>query len=301
MKFWASMAFSPIGHYVPLARAAEEAGVHGLLLSDHIFYPQKLESPYPYSPDGTPIWAPSTPWPDVWVTTGAMVSATTRLHFGQSIYIAPARDVMTVGKQVGTAAALSGNRIHLGLGAGWMKEEFDQTGQSFTNRGRRLNEMIQALRALWGGGWVEYHGDFYDFGPLQMEPAPSQTVPIWCGGHTEPAQRRAARYCDGWIGNAYPEDEAGRHIADLKRHLAEAGRAGDDFEIIIGLYAPPTLEVVKRAADLGITGLLCMPWALDAREDDHDVASIQGSTGIEQKIAATRRFGEQFVLPAAGI
>src|SRR4051794_2576791 len=197
VKFWASTAFSPIGHYVPLARAAEEAGVHGLLMSDHIFYPQKLESPYPYSADGTPIWDPSTPWPDVWVVTGAMVGATTRLHFGQSIYIAPARDLMTVGKQVGTAAALSENRIHLGLGAGWMKEEFDQTGQSFANRGKRLNEMIQALRALWGGGWVEHHGEYYVFGPLQMQPAPSQTVPIWCGGHTEPALRRAARYCDG--------------------------------------------------------------------------------------------------------
>jgi probable F420-dependent oxidoreductase len=295
------MAFSPVEHYVPLARAAEQAGVHGILMSDHIFFPQKLDSPYPYSTDGRPIWEPATPWPDVWVTTGAMIGATTRLHFGQSIYIAPARDLMTVGKQVGTAAALSGGRVHLGLGAGWMKEEFDQTGQSFENRGRRLDEMIRALRALWGGGWVEYHGDFYDFGPLQMEPSPPGRVPIWCGGHSEPALRRAARYCDGWVGNAYTEADAERHIGDLKRHLAAAGRDGEPFEIIIGLYTPPTVEVTERAAAMGITGLLCVPWFVEARQDDQDVASRQTFTGIDQKVEATRRFSEQFIQPAAGI
>ncbi len=301
MKFWASMAFSPIDHYVPLARAAEESGVHGILMSDHIFFPQKLDSPYPYSPDGKPIWEPSTPWPDVWVTTGAMVSATTRLHFGQSVFIAPARDLMTVAKQAGTASVLSGGRILLGVGAGWMKEEFDQTGQTFSNRGKRLDEMIQALRALWGGGWVEYHGQHYDFGPLSMEPSPGAPLPILSGGHSEPALRRAARYCDGWLGNAYTEEDARRHIGNLRRHLAAAGREHEPFEIIIGLYALPTVEVVKRAADLGVTGLLCVPWFIEPRQDDHDVASVQGTTGIAEKVEATRRFGEQFIAPAADI
>jgi alkanesulfonate monooxygenase SsuD/methylene tetrahydromethanopterin reductase-like flavin-dependent oxidoreductase (luciferase family) len=230
-----------------------------------------------------------------------MVSATTRLHFGQSVYIAPARDLMTVAKQVGTAAVLSGDRIHLGVGAGWMKEEFDQTGQDYHTRGRRLDEMIQALRALWGGGWVEFHGHYYDCGPLQMEPSPGKRVPILSGGHSEPALRRAARLCDGWLGNAYTEEDAERHIGDLKRHLAEAGRQDEPFEIIVGLYTPPTVEVVKRAAALGITGLLCVPWFIDERHDDQDVASVQGSTSIAQKVEATRRFSELFVQPAAGI
>src|SRR5690606_26236282 len=135
-----------------------------------IFYPRERASRYPYSPyeAGRPIWDAETPWPDAWVTIGAMIGATTRLNFGTSIHIAPARDVFTVAKQVGTAAVLSGNRVNLGLGAGWMKEEFDQTGQSFTNRGKRLDEMIAALRALWQGGWVEHHGTYYDFGPLMI-------------------------------------------------------------------------------------------------------------------------------------
>ena len=109
MKFWANTSFSPPEHNVPLARAAEEAGLYGILMSDHIFYPRVLNTPYPYSPyeDGRPIWEPEVAWPDVWVTIGAMQAVTTRLHFGTGVYIAPARDLFTVAKQVGTAAVLS--------------------------------------------------------------------------------------------------------------------------------------------------------------------------------------------------
>jgi alkanesulfonate monooxygenase SsuD/methylene tetrahydromethanopterin reductase-like flavin-dependent oxidoreductase (luciferase family) len=110
MKFWANTSFSPPEHNVPLARAAEEAGLHGILMSDHIFYPRVLKTPYPYSPyeDGRPIWEPEVAWPDVWVTIGAMQAVTTTLQFGTGVYIAPARDLFTVAKQVGTAAVLSG-------------------------------------------------------------------------------------------------------------------------------------------------------------------------------------------------
>ena len=95
MKFWASTAFSPPDHYLPLARAADEAGVHGIMMSDHIFYPRDLKTPYPYSADGTPIWPPETAWPDNWVTIGAMAAVTERVQFGTSVYIAPARDLFT--------------------------------------------------------------------------------------------------------------------------------------------------------------------------------------------------------------
>ena len=300
MKFWANTSFSPPEHNVPLARAAEEAGLYGILMSDHIFYPRDLKTPYPYSPyeDGRPIWEPEVAWPDVWVTVGAMQAVTTTLHFGTGVYIAPARDLFTVAKQVGTAAVLSDNRIHLGVGAGWMKEEFDQTGQSYANRGSRLNEMIPALRELWKGGWVEYHGAHYDFGPLQIEPAPTKPIPIWSGGHTEPALRRAARLADGWIGNAYSVEDAQHYIGKLKQHLAEAGRADEPFEIIIGLYVLPTLEAVQEASSWGVTGLMCLPWYVDDRSDDSNVAGVQGSVDLERKIEATLRFGQDVVAPA---
>jgi probable F420-dependent oxidoreductase len=301
MKFWANTSFSPPEHNVPLALAAEEAGLTGILMSDHMIYPRDLMTPYPYSPyeDGRPIWEPEVAWPDVWVTIGAMQAVTIRLHFGTGVYVAPARDLLTVAKQVGTAAVLSGNRVHLGVGAGWMKEEFDLMGQPYDNRGRRLDEMIPALRASWKGGWVEYHGEHYDFGPLRIEPAPSAMVPIWSGGHSEPALRRAARLCDGWIGSAYSPEDAQHYIGKLQQYLAEAGRAGDPFEIIIGLYPALALDMVEEASRWGVTGLMCLPWFVADRSDDSDVPGVQGSVELERKVEATLRFGEEVIAPAA--
>ena len=101
-----------------------------------------------------------------------------------------------------------------------MKEEFDLQGQDFATRGKRLNEMIPALRELWKGGWVEWHGEYYDIPAMTLEPHPPTPVPIYTGGHTDAALRRAARYADGWIGNAYPWAEAEHHVGRLKEFLA---------------------------------------------------------------------------------
>lgn len=290
------MAFTPPEHYVPLARALDDAGVHGIVLSDHIFYPQQLTSKYPYSPyeDGRPIWEPSTPWPDCWVMIGAMAAATTRIQFGTNIYIAPARDIFTVAKLVGTASLVSGGRVNLGLAAGWMKEEFDQLGQRYENRGKRLNEMIEALRALWQPGWTEFHGDYYDFGPLQAPPVPASPPAIWCGGHTEPALRRAAKHCNGFVGNAYSEEDAEHYLGLLKGYLQEYGREHDPFEIIIGLYAVPTPDLYKRWEAKGVTGFMTVPWFTDDRRDDADVAGAQMGTDLQRKIDAVHRFAEQW-------
>jgi probable F420-dependent oxidoreductase len=234
----------------------DEAGYYGALVSDHLIYPKELKSPYPYSPhpDGRPIWEPETSWPDSWVLIGAMAAVTKQLHFNNSIYIAGARPLLQVAKQVATAAVLSGDRVALGVGAGWMREEFELMGQSFDNRGPRLNEMMQALRELWKGGWVEWHGEYYEIPPLMMEPHPAEPVPIFCGGHSNAALKRAARYGDGWIGNAYPWDEAAEHVGRLKGYLKEFGRENDPFEIVVGFYNPPTVDLYKRtnAASPGV-------------------------------------------------
>ena len=264
MKFWAVTAFMQSEELIELAAMLDEAGYHGVTVSDHIFYPRELKSPYPYSPypDGRPIWEPETSWPDTWVLIGAMIGATKNLHFTNSIYIAGNRPILVVAKQVGTAAVLSKNRVELAVGAGWMREEFELNGQDWDNRGRRLNEMIQALRVLWQPGWVQWHGQYYDIPEMTLGPAPTAPIPIYSGGHTEPALRRAARYCDGWIGNAYPWDEAAQYVAQLKAYRKEYGRESEPLEIFVGFYEPPTVELYRRAAEeLGVTSTYCLPWA----------------------------------------
>ena len=296
MKFWAVTAFMQSEELIEIAKMLDEAGYHGVTVADHIFYPRELKSPYPYSPypDGRPIWEPETSWPDTWVLIGAMIGATKNLHFTNSIYIAGNRPILVVAKQVGSAAVLSRNRVELAVGAGWMREEFELKGQDWDNRGRRLNEMIQALRVLWQPGWVQWHGDYYDIPEMTLGPAPNAPIPIYSGGHSEPALRRAARYCDGWIGNAYPWDEAAQYVTQLKTYRKEYGRESEPFEIFVGFYEPPTVELYRRAAEeLGVTSTYCLPWAAldDSSEGRHD-GMLQTAASYRDSIF---RFADEIV------
>jgi probable F420-dependent oxidoreductase len=257
VKFWASTAFSPPDHYLPLAQAADEAGVHGIVMSDHIFYPRDLSSPYPYSADGTPIWPPETAWPDNWVTIGAMAAVTERLRFGTSVYIAPARDLFTVAKQVGTAAVLSGNRVNLGVGAGWMREEFATLGLDPAERGARTDEYIQVLRTLWTQDPANFNGRFVDFDGvvLATKPRTEGGPPIWVGGNNDAGLRRALRHGYGWHGfEVYPDE-----IPDLRVRLerlgAEVGR--DPGELVLSVargLIPPGREEESFIPDRRMLG-----------------------------------------------
>lgn len=288
MRFWQAVTFLRTEQLLAVARAADESGYDALALSDHIFYAEQLSSPYPYTPDGRPFWKPDTHWPDPWVTIGALAAVTERIRLATNVYVAPARDLFTVAKLVSTAAVLSANRVVLGVGAGWCADEFAQLGQEFAGRGRRLDEMLGALRALWAGGPVEWHGEHYDFGPLRIAPVPTAPVPIHVGGDSEPALRRAARLGDGWIGNRfYPPDEADAVLTRLRRHLAEAGRGDAEFEITMALAVEPDAAVYRRYEDLGVTGVLCAPW-MAAQVNGHP-------TKLAARIAAVEDFAERVI------
>ena len=293
IRFHQSVTFLPTRHVLRLARACDELGYGGMYISDHLFNPRHLESRYTYSvrEDGAPGWESETPWPDPMTVIAAMAAATTDLVFTTGVYIAPARDLITVAKSVGTAAVLSDDRVRLGVGVGWCREEFDQTGQDFASRGKRLDEMIVALRALWQGGWVEFHGEYYDVPECQMEPAPSRPVPIIGGGHSPVALRRAAELCDGWIAaGAYDEEEAWAHLGDLRAALQKAGRAGEDFSIYLSLNVRPSVDIYRRFADAGVTDFVCAPWMFV------DVApGTPDADAMEARIGAVRWFADEIV------
>ena len=263
VRFHQAVAFLPTSQILPLAKACDGLGYGGMYVSDHLFNPRQRTSRYTYSKaeDGAPGWEDHTAWPDPMAVIAACAGATENLLFTTGIYIAPLRDLMTVAKSVGTTAVLSDNRLRLGIGVGWSKEEFDLTGQDFATRGKRLDEMIVALRALWSGGWVEFHGDFYDVPECQMEPAPSEPVPFICGGHSPVALRRTAELCDGWIAaGAYSEEEAWIHLAELHDALDKAGRDKDSFTVYLSLNERPSVDLYRRFADAGVTDFVCAPW-----------------------------------------
>lgn len=284
MKFCQALSFTETSQLVPLARVCEDVGFEMAFVSDHLFVPEKLRSRYPYSEDGKPPFGPETEFPEAWAAISAMATATRRLRFTTAIYVAPLRHPLEVAKSVATAAALSGGRVALGAGAGWLEEEFAQLSQEFRSRGRRLDEMIEILRAVWAGGMVEHHGRYYDFERLQMSPTPPGPVPIYIGGASAAALRRAARN-DGWIGTGNDPTELPAIAGELARLRREAGRAGEPFEVLAALTAPPDLDLFRRLEDAGVTAVVNYPLAF----------SIGPGAPLSRKRAALEQFGNEII------
>jgi probable F420-dependent oxidoreductase len=285
MKFCIPTAFMDPLHLPPLARAAEEAGVHSFAISDHVVHPENISSRYPYADTGERYWDATTPWPDPWVTIGALSAITTRLQFFTNVFILPARNPFLVAKAVGTAAVLSGNRVALGIGVGWMSEEFELLGQEFAGRGRRTDEAVEILRLLWSGNPVEYHGRSFSFDATSMSPAPTAPIPIYGGGLSKAAFRRAARLLDGWIAVIHSTDELRSMIAEIGRLRAEHGRADRPFEVIGTANDAFGIDGYRRLEEIGITTVLALPWIFYGADP----------TSIQEKCDAVRRFGDEVI------
>lgn len=258
MKFCIGLGFSPLDHYVPLARAAEVHDWELIAVSDHVVNPETIKSCYPHTADGARRWGPFTEFADPLVAIGAMAGATQRLCFTTNVYVLPLRPLFAVAKAVGTAVAVSGGRVALGIGMGWIEEEFTLLEQPFPRRGRRADEMLDVLAKLWAGGWVEHHGEFYDFDRLEMTPAPGR-VPIYVGGLSELALRRAARH-DGWISDLVTTEELAAFCATLARYREEAGRGGKPFAVLGACSDAWDLDGYRRLEAVGVTHLLTQPW-----------------------------------------
>jgi probable F420-dependent oxidoreductase len=280
VKFCVSTAFCDPRHLVEVARTADAAGWDVLAVSDHVVHPEKIATPYPYTPDGQPRWEAPAPWPDPWVAIGAMAAVTQRLRFLTTVYVLPLRNPLVAAKAIGTAAVLSNHRVTLGIGVGWMEEEFTLLEQAFRNRGRRTDEMLEVMRKLWSGGMVEHHGEFYDFDRLQMSPAVERKIPILSGGTSEAALRRVGRTTDGWISDLHTTEELRGIVAKLRRLRAEFSREDEPLEIVAACRDAATLDAYRRLEEIGVTTLITMPWVFYG----HDGSSLEG------KCEGLRRF-----------
>ncbi|MDT4978283.1 MAG: hypothetical protein QOG07_162 [Pseudonocardiales bacterium] len=260
MKFTLSVAMSPLDQIVELARCAEECGFASVALPDSLFYSESVSADYPYTPDGSRMWNADTPWPDPFVAAGAIGAATSRIRFYPQVLKLGSRSPLLLARQILTVAAMTQNRFGLGVGIGWSPEEFRWCGVPFERRGKRVDEMIEVITLVLGGGMVEYHGEFFDFDKLQMSPAPSQRVPIYVGGHTDVALARAARVGDGWTSAMMKFDDLVATMKQLDELLAERGRIGDPFEIQAVCIDRFGLDGYREQRDAGITDAITVPW-----------------------------------------
>ena len=260
MKFAASLAFTDTEDYLELAQVAEEHGWDTLVLSDHLVHPERIEAKYPYREDGQRPWEAPDHWPDNWVAMAAMGAVTQRLRFFTGVYVVPMRNPFHLAKAIGTAAVLTNYRVSLGIGLGWMRDEFALMGESFDDRAARTSEMIEVMRKLWTGEMVEHHGRFFDFARLNMRPPVRGPIPLIVGGVTDAALRRAARIGDGWIPHAISTAEARDAIATLRRYRAEYGRGSEPLTAVVALTDAIDPDGFRRAEDVGVTHALTTPW-----------------------------------------
>jgi alkanesulfonate monooxygenase SsuD/methylene tetrahydromethanopterin reductase-like flavin-dependent oxidoreductase (luciferase family) len=251
VRFTYAEAMTDPTYYIPLARAAEDAGYHAMTIADGIAYPFESDSTYPYTPDGNREFLDGKAFVEAFVLAGALCAVTTRLKFNFFVLKLPIRPPALVAKQAGSLAATFGNRLGLGVGTSPWSEDYELLGVPFARRGKRMDECIDIIRGLTSGEYFEFHGEFYDIPKTKMTPAPSEPIPILIGGHAEAALHRAVR-CDGWMHGGSSRKELDRLIGRLNEIRAEQDRTGP-FEIHVMSADAFTPDGIKRLEDKGVT------------------------------------------------
>jgi len=296
MRFGFHLFMVDPAEHLDIARTAEDSGWDSIQVADAPFFPERISVPYPYTPDGRRFWPLDLPVLDPWVAITAMATVTKRIRFIPSVLRLAIRQPLLEAKSLCSVAAISGNRVALGVGLAWMPEEFKWLGQDKSTRGARQNEAIQILRLLMGGGMVEFHGKYYDFERLTMAPVPDKPVPIYVGGTSKPALRRAARWGDGWIGVMHPIDEIKPLVDELDALRREFGRDKEPFDIMLHCPDARGLDDIRRLEDLGVTDLQVTPWTMPNTPAEAGVAAfMQQQPALAVKCEAIRRYAGEVI------
>ena len=271
---WASIwSWSAPGDMPGIAARAEAAGYGAVFVPDHVVFPVQVDSPYPYSPDGSFPFALDTPLYDPWVVLGTIAAATSTIKLGTGVYVLPLRHPFVTARAVTSVDVLSGGRAVLGVGAGWLAEEFTALGLDPRRRFSRLEECVDVLRALWTEEQPSYHGRHFDFEAVHFAPRPASTPhpPILLGGDSttrSPGPRASATV--GCRVASPPSVGEIEERVNAVRALRRDHGATDGFEITI-LFPRPTPDDLARLEDLGVDRVVVMPWnrgreAIDALE-----------------------------------
>jgi probable F420-dependent oxidoreductase len=247
--------FSDGPNAAAMAEAAEAAGFESLWTVEHVVVPSGYQSQYPYDPSGKMPGGEEFAIPDPLVWLSFVAGATSTIRLATGILIVPQRNPVVLAKEIATLDHLSGGRMELGIGVGWLEEEFDAIGVPFSERGRRTDDHIAAMRALWSQEKATHHSEFTDFEDCISLPHPvNGTVPVHVGGHTEIAARRAGRLGDGFFpGKGSPEQLSA--LFDTVRSTAkEHGRDPSAIELTAGgaTTGGGAVDAIKALADIGV-------------------------------------------------
>lgn len=253
MKF--GLMFANVGPFgqaeglTHLAQTAERVGVESLWTVEHVVVPKGYESAYPYSKDGKMPGTEDNPIPDPYVWLSYAAAVTKKIKLATGIVILPQRHPFYIAKEAATLDQLSKGRHIMGIGVGWLEEEFKALGVPFDRRAEITDESIEACRSLWSEGPSAHKGDYYEWPAVESNPKPvNGRVPIVIGGHTKAAARRAARLGDGFF--PARADKLETCLAEIRSECEKIGRDPGEIEITTGSL--PTPDEVKRLEDMGV-------------------------------------------------
>lgn len=250
-----------------LAMAAEAVGFHSIWAIEHTVVPKNYDSEYPYD-EGGRLFKGSSQLdhsdPLIWLAFAAAVTSHIRLATG--ILILPQRNPLVVAKEIASLDRLSGGRLDLGIGVGWLREEFEALGVPFERRGARTDEYVEALKTLWTQEEASFHGEFVNFEPLYSQPKPAQSqIPILIGGHSERAARRAGELGDVFFPAERPVEVLAELWRSAKGHAERAGRDPEKLELWTS--ALPDRGILDELAELGVSQVVVSARAPDQLEE----------------------------------
>jgi probable F420-dependent oxidoreductase len=286
---------------IDFAQHAEALGFHSGWVSDHIAWPRAIESKYPYSDDGSFAPAADMPWLDPLGTLFFVAACTERLQLGSTVLILGYRPPVLTAKAIASLDVVSDGRAILGVGVGWMKEEFEVLGMPFDHRGRRADEQLELFRALFSESRPTYHGEYYDVPEIGFAPKPVRgSVPIWVGGDTEPAFRRTARFGDAFHAAFQSLDDVAAGWRRVQELCTEAGRDPASVRLSVRLYLDPAASMPASKSIGGSPQQMLettAQWA--AIGVDHILLDPVAPGGLNGRMAAMEQFMTD-VAPHAG-
>ena len=244
---------------VELAQAAEAAGCESIWTVEHVVVPAGYASQYPYAKDGRmPGGREDFDIPDPLIWLSYVAAATNKIRLATGVMIMPQRNPLVTAKAVATLDRLSKGRMILGIGSGWLEEEFDALGVSFDDRGDRTDEYLEAMKQAWASDTASYRGKFVNFNNVYSRPQPANGhVPIIVGGHSRRAARRAGELGDGFFPGRGNFDELAA-LFDHARHCAEESwRDPEALEFTAG--GPTSPDYVEQLAEIGVTRMIVPP------------------------------------------
>jgi probable F420-dependent oxidoreductase len=290
VQFGLNMVPVRLEQLTEVARRAEELGFESLWVGEHVLTPVELSYRYP-SATGKPPFLPDSRFTEPFATLAHLGAVTTSIRLGTGILILPLHTPVAIARSIATVDVLSGGRVSLGLGVGWMREEFDAVGQEFTDRGRRTDEMLQILDLLFTQSRPSFDGTYYQLPEMGFEPKPVQQPrpPFLVGGSSEAALRRAARYGDGWYGGQEPPEQAAAVVAELRRLRAEYGRDEAPFEITVltGWGRMFDADQVAAYEQAGVDRMVVTPW-VRSREAAAAIEAFAAAAALTPLVGAAR-------------